>query len=202
MFRNGTAVLWAAVFAVAFAHNAARACVVGSGTSASCTEEALDACLPGGGSFNGAVTFNCGGAGAITVTSAKTISSATAIDGGGVITISGGGATQVLNVSSGVSLTLANLTISGGNHSNSVGGGLFNGGGGVTVINCTFSGNTTGCPDVGCPNEGGGGGIANYGGGTLTVTNSTFSGNTGGWLGGGSLEQREHADGCQQHLHG
>ena len=40
--------------------SSALACVVGMGTPASCNETALDNCLPGGGSFNGSVTFNCG----------------------------------------------------------------------------------------------------------------------------------------------
>ncbi|TMA80017.1 MAG: hypothetical protein E6J77_18840 [Deltaproteobacteria bacterium] len=39
------------VFGVLGATSSAFACVVGTGTSASCTEVALDACLPGGGSF-------------------------------------------------------------------------------------------------------------------------------------------------------
>ena len=63
----------------------ALACVVGTGTGASCTESALDACLPGGGSFAGTVTFNCGGAAEITVSSTKTISADTTIDGGSVV---------------------------------------------------------------------------------------------------------------------
>ena len=71
------------VFAVLAATSSALACVVGTGTSASCTEAALDACLPGGGSFNGTVTFACGGAATITVTSTKGINGAnTTIDGG------------------------------------------------------------------------------------------------------------------------
>src|SRR5207245_2582019 len=57
------------VFAMFAATSSALACVVGTGTSGSCTgamgEAALDACLAGGGS----VTFNCGGAATITVTS-------------------------------------------------------------------------------------------------------------------------------------
>src|SRR5207249_9517893 len=61
------------VFAMFAATPSALACVVGTGTSASCTESALNACLPGGGSFNGSVTFACGGAATITVTSTKTI---------------------------------------------------------------------------------------------------------------------------------
>ena len=44
------------------------ACVVGTAPTASCTEAALDACLPSGGSFDGTVTFDCGGAATIAVT--------------------------------------------------------------------------------------------------------------------------------------
>src|SRR6059058_1556575 len=88
------------VFGVLGATSSAFACVVGTGTSASCTEVALDACLPGGGSFNGTMTFACGGAASITVTSAKTISADTTIDGGSVISISGGGTVQVFVVNS------------------------------------------------------------------------------------------------------
>ena len=47
---------------------AARACVVGTGTATSCTEAALNACLPTGGGFDGTVTFSCGGSVSITVT--------------------------------------------------------------------------------------------------------------------------------------
>src|SRR6266446_9120672 len=79
------------VLAVLGATSSAFACVVGTGTSASCTEAALDACLPGGGGFDGTVTFSCGGSATITVTSTKIISADTTIDGGSVGTISGGG---------------------------------------------------------------------------------------------------------------
>src|SRR5437870_3984750 len=54
--------------------------VVGTGTTMSCTE-ALDSCLPGGGSFDNTVTFDCGGVATVTVTSAKVVNTATAIDG-------------------------------------------------------------------------------------------------------------------------
>src|SRR5213079_3027905 len=71
------------VFAVLAATSSAFACVVGTGTSASCTEAALNACLPGGVRFDGTVTFACGGAATITVTSTKGINGAnTTIDGG------------------------------------------------------------------------------------------------------------------------
>src|SRR5438876_14175 len=102
------------VFSMFAATPSALACVVGTGTSASCTEAALNACLPGGGSFDGTVTFACGGAATITVTSLsspKTISANTTIDGGSVITISGGGTVQVFVVNTGVTFTVQNLTI-------------------------------------------------------------------------------------------
>jgi hypothetical protein len=85
--------------------------VVGTGTPASCTESALNAALAGGGN----VTFDCGpDSVTITVTSQKTIAVDTDIDGGSLITLSGGGATQVVWVNSGATLTLANPTIANG----------------------------------------------------------------------------------------
>ncbi len=102
----------------------ALACVVGTGTGPSCTELALNACLPGGGSFDGMVTFNCGGAATIPVASTKTISADTTIDGGSLITISGGNSVGVFSVNTGVTFTVQNLTIaSAGN-----GGGIYNNG--------------------------------------------------------------------------
>src|SRR5438876_4157558 len=95
------------------ATSSALACVVGTGTSASCTEAALDACLPGVGSFDGTVTFACGGAATITITSLNDISADTMIDGGNVITISGGFAGIVFDVTVSVgTFTVQNLAIS------------------------------------------------------------------------------------------
>jgi photosystem II stability/assembly factor-like uncharacterized protein len=155
-------------------------CVVGTGTSASCTEAALDACLPGGADFTGAITFDCGASPAtITVTSTKTISADTTIDGGNLITISGDNRVGVFSVSYGVNFTLHNLTIAdgyaSGNFFDGGHGGGINNVGTVTVINSTFSGNRA----VGCGHDGGcaqGGAIFNDG--TLITTDSTFSGNS------------------------
>ena len=119
------------VFGVLGATSSAFACVVGTGTSASCTEAALDACLPGGASFGGTVTFNCGGAATITVTSTKGFNGAnTTIDGGGVITISGGNMSGVFAVNRGRALALDNVTIAGGTPS-----AIENNGGTLTVTN-------------------------------------------------------------------
>src|SRR5438094_3715282 len=126
------------VFAMFAATSSALACVVGTGTSASCTEAALDACLPGGGSFDGTVTFACGGAATITVTSTKTINADTTIDGGSVITISGGGTVTIFSVNSGVTFTVQNLIVANGNFSGSGGAIANRGTGTLTVTQTTF----------------------------------------------------------------
>jgi hypothetical protein len=174
--RGLVRVVAALVLAVLSATSSARACVVGTGSSVSCTEAALNACLPGGGSFDGTVTFACGGAATITVTSTKIISADTTIDGGSVITISGGNAVGVFSVNAFVMLTVQNVTVADGFASSLGGGAIFNNGT-VAVTNGTFSGNRSG-------SSGNGGAILNNNG-TLTVTNSTFSGNSA--TGGGAI---------------
>jgi hypothetical protein len=157
-------------------------CVVGTGMSASCTESALNACLPGGAGFNGTVIFNCGGVATIVVTSTKIVSADTTIDGGSLITLSGGHSVGVFSVNSGIKFTVQNLTIANGNSAAAPfglelgGGGIVNNGGTLTATNSAFSGNTAAYS---------GGGIVNTERGTLTVTDSTFSGNTAGYWGGG-----------------
>src|SRR5262245_4142175 len=104
----------AGVLSILAAASSCLACVVGTGTGASCTEAPLDACLPGGASFDGAVTFDCGDTATIVVTSTKTISADTTIDGGGMTTISGGRTVRVFWVNSGVTLTVQELTVANG----------------------------------------------------------------------------------------
>ena len=167
---------------------AARAAgVVGNGTAASCTDDALNAALADGGP----VTFDCGpdvvtidvspGAGG---TGTKTISHDTTIDGAGMITISGGHSVLVFSVTAGVTFAVQNLTIADGNGGGSgYGGGISSRGGRLIVSNSTFSRNTTG-------HGGYGGGISSRDGATLTVSNSTFSDNTAPeGIGGGISNQ-------------
>jgi hypothetical protein len=102
----------------------------------------------------------------ITITSTKTIAEDTTIDGGGRITISGGGAVGILANNS--SLDLRNLTIADGFLLGSAdsGGGIVNSEGGRTrVTNCTLRGNLAFA----------GGAIANFG--MLTISNSAFADN-------------------------
>jgi hypothetical protein len=85
-----------------------------------------------------------------------------------------GGNYRLFTVDFGTTVTIAGLTIAGGQVSD-VGGGILNNGT-LTVRACTVSGDAAGL---------GGGGIENDG--TATVINSTVSGNTAG-SGGGGIE--------------
>ncbi|HXT35745.1 MAG TPA: Ig-like domain repeat protein, partial [Chloroflexota bacterium] len=111
------------------------------------------------------VNFACSGT--ITLTSTLSLTQDVMIDGTGqAVTISGGGAVQVLSIASGTAVNLNKLTITNGS-GNPSGGGITNAGT-LTVTNSTFSGNTAGVSN--------GGGIDNEG--TLTVASSTFTGNS------------------------
>ena len=148
---------------------AGAAGVVGTGNPASCTEAALDAALAGGGF----VSFNCGGAHTISITSEKTISVNTQINGSGLITLDGGGTTRIIVVDSGVSLSLSNITLANGFHDEE-GGAVLNDGSTVTVSNSSFTDNFA---------DDAGGAIANIGG-SLSVTSSQFEGNSATFGGG------------------
>jgi CSLREA domain-containing protein len=92
------------------------------------------------------------------------------------IVISGNNASRALWVNPGKTVTISNLTLSGGNGSGSSGGAILNNGGTITLTNSTVSGNSVSSGYRG-------GGIENSG--TLTLTNSTVSGNTAPYAGGG-----------------
>jgi predicted outer membrane repeat protein len=152
--------------------------VVGTGTAGSCTQAALTTALAGGGT----VTFNCGGAATILVISQITITQATVIEGGGLITITGplntsGQTTRLFDVTGSLtSLTLNDIVLE---NFNSAGSGGGNGGairsvGTLALNNVTIQFSLSGC------------GGAIYSDGTLIVSNSTFGNNTG-FLAGGAI---------------
>ena len=158
---------------------------VGTGTPSSCTEAALDAAVAAGG----IVTFDCGAAPTtITVTHEVPITTNTTLDGAHLVTLSGGKSTRILHIKSAWNvatplLTVQNLTFTDGyttdvpNTSSTSQGGaaIFEDGGSLTVIGCTFTDNH--CASSG--QDVSGGAINGQGIGTLTVESSVFTGNSG-----------------------
>ncbi len=161
------AIIAALISALALSISAHAGGTVGSGTPASCTETAFDNALTGGGT----VTFNCGGAKTITLTSPKMIADNTTIDGGGLITLSGGNTTYLFGVLATKELTLQNITLENGSANN---GGAVSNAGTTTIINSQLIANSS-LQDAG----------AIYNNGTLNVINSSISNNTAGGAGGG-----------------
>ena len=93
--------------------------VVGTGTAASCTEQALRAALDAAKTAGGGtITFNCGGKHTITIASRLVVGSSKTgtviIDGGGLITISGGGKTRVFDLDNYTNFVVQRLTIADG----------------------------------------------------------------------------------------
>lgn len=152
---------------------------VGSGAG-TCTEAALDAALAGGGT----IVFDCGDAPTtITLTTPKVITQTTVVDGGGLVTLSGGGTTRIFLVESEVDLTVQNITLADASVTGPRDAGPAPGNSGAAifrhsasklhVIGVTFTNNHS--TDTGA--DIGGGAIYSYGGDTV-VTGSTFDGNT------------------------
>jgi hypothetical protein len=123
-------------------------------------------------------TIHFGITGTITLTRGELlVDKSVTIGGPGAasLTVDGNAAGRVFHVSSGVTATIAGLTITNGNAQDdgpNTGGGIYNDHATLAVDNCTVSGNYAGW---------GGGGVHNSSG-TLTVTNSTFSGNSANYL--------------------
>jgi large repetitive protein len=118
---------------------------------------------------NGTVNFSVPDDSTITLASEIAIAKNMSIVGpANRTTVSGGGTNRVFNVSS-TTVSISNLTISGGKVTAANGAGLLNSGGTVTLTDMLFTGNTA--------VNGGGGALASLGG-TLNVYNSTIDGNT------------------------
>jgi hypothetical protein len=171
--------------------------VVGTGTAASCTEALLSAALTKGG----VVTFSCGSS-AATITVTKTIELPTnldtVIDGGGLVTIDGGGSVRILDWNSANyranthKLTIQHITFAHGKATGTMAiapaplpcsSGYYDGAGGalqmrdgvLNVIDATFVGNQAEPlgPDVG------GGAIYLNGALNGVVVGSNFLDNSG-----------------------
>jgi hypothetical protein len=144
--------------------------VVGDGTSGSCTEAALDAALAN----VGRIVFSCGTA-QIDLSSTKVIAAGTIIDGGGAITLNGGGDKRLFIVNNGASLILRNITLTNG-YFDGDGGAIYNGGS-LALENSTIRDSAATLS---------GGAIVSYG--ALTITDSLLEGNQA--LNGGALYPR------------
>ncbi len=146
--------------------------VIGLGTPASCTSAAVVSTI----ALGGVITFDCG-PDPVTIVLAQTakIYNATGpvivIDGGGLVTLDGGGARRILYMNTcdpdlgwttdhcdnqdHPRLTLQNLTFAHGNSTGATpdgGGAVFARGGRIKVVNCRFENNV--CDSVG-PDVGG-----------------------------------------------
>ena len=171
--------------------------VVGTGTASSCTFAALDTAVKAGG----IITFNCGDAPAViavTATLNLPTTKDTVIDGGGKITLDGGGSVGILRFNSGnfqaleTRVTIQHLAFAHGHVAGSMpiptapapcsqgfndgeGGAIFMRDGNLTVIDSLFTDNSAAPlgPDVG------GGAIRMLGSKHgVIVVGSTFRGNS------------------------
>ena len=145
-------------------------------TLQTCDEAGLDAAL----ALSGVHTFDCSGPTVIVTSATKGLASPTTVtlDGGGLLTISGGGTHRVFNVATGASLRLENLTVTNGFASAGDGGAITNSGT-LELFETTVSTSTAA--------SGGGGGIKNagtllIGSGSIVTRNVASVGAGGGVL--------------------
>ncbi len=155
---------------------------VGDGTSASCTEKALHDAVDSinAKSAAGTLLFDCGGAHTITLTKSVFVKASALIDGGGVITLSGGSAVRVIELDHHIDFVLQRITIRDGfvaaGSENESGAGLLHPWfGTLEVIDVTFENNHSASKD----HDVGGGAI--YAGGLTkaVLSGCTFSNNSG-----------------------
>lgn len=155
--------------------------VVGDGTPASCTEAALSDAASAGGT----IVFDCGPEPiTITVSSAITFTREAVLDGGGLVTLSGGGTSRILYLDSGYDQTTPRLVVQrltfrdgrsqpGGDDTAVGGGAIYRDGGSLTVLSSVFIGNRAPSPGQDIA----GGAIYAFGGGDTIIAGSTFTDN-------------------------
>src|SRR5262249_55580777 len=131
------------------------------------------------------IVFDCGASPVtITVTAAITFTRETVLDGGGLVTLSGGGTSRILYLDSAYTdatprLVVQRLTFRDGNSppggdDTAVGGGaIYRDGGSLTVIDCAFFDNHAPSPGQDIA----GGAIYGFGGGETVIAGSTFMNN-------------------------
>ncbi len=155
---------------------------VGDGTAGSCTASALQAAASAGGT----IVFDCGAA-PVTIPIAQTImvSAETVLDGGGLVTLDGGGTTRILYLASDYNTPTPRLTVQRlaftrgmgpptGDDTARGGGAIYRNGGSLTVIDATFADNHAGATGQDLA----GGAIYGFGGGETVIAGSTFANNS------------------------
>jgi hypothetical protein len=120
-------------------------------------------------SGGGTITFNCGGVHTMFFKSARLITSQVVVDGGGLITISGGNETRIFFVNPGARFELRNITLSNGYRASGDGGAIANLGT-LHLANMTIRNSHT-------STEGGSGG-AIVSQGPITAIDSLFENNS------------------------
>jgi len=155
---------------------------VGDGTPESCTAAALQTAADSGG----VIVFDCGASPvAIVITSEIVFTQETVLDGGGLVTLNGGGVSRILYLDSGYDQTTPRLAVQrltfrdgasqpGGDDTAVGGGAIYRDGGSLTVIGCDFIDNRAPSPGQDIA----GGAIYGFGGGDIVIAGSTFTGNS------------------------
>ena len=164
-------VVAALLLTVAFGARPALAdAVVGVGHPADCTESAFDTALAAGG----LITFNCGPAPeTIVFTVQKLILTGNVtIDGGGLITLSGGNSTRLFGVSGGFALTLKNIVLEKGNSGSGLGGAVNVSASSLILDHATIQDSHTSNQP---------GGAIEAAGGAITLTNNSLIQNNDGY---------------------
>lgn len=137
---------------------------VGDGSPESCTEAALNAALLAGGT----IRFRCGPAPKVIVlTTFKSITIDTTLEGDGLILLSGDDKTAIFVVTKDRSLTLRAITLTNADSGIADGGAIHNAGGHVSLVGSTIQQSRT---------ASWGGALASRGG-TIALENSVIRGN-------------------------
>jgi CSLREA domain-containing protein len=157
-------------------------CSIREAIQAANTNAAVDVCVAGAADPTvDVIDFTVTGTIALAST-LPSISEVLTVDGPGPagLTITGGGAVRVLEVSGGTTLNLEGVTVANGFADSPGGGGILNNGA-LMVTNSTVSGNSASGGSGSSTATGGG----IWSGGTVTLNTSTVSGNSVGGFGGG-----------------
>ena len=156
--------------------------VVGDGTPGSCTGESLQAAAD----LGGIIIFDCGNAPVtITLSDPVVFKKQAVLDGGGLVTLSGGNTTRILYLDSAYNLTTPDLVVQGlvfrdgsstrtGDDTADGGGAIYRDGGSLVVIGCSFLHNRS----FSTGQDLAGGAIYGFGGGRTVIVNSSFIGNS------------------------